>query len=65
MPFAVVIFTDEDSVSAVPQSWLRYGSTTSCFWPPVLNATRYVANNVAPGQTWKLHTCTILKDHSK
>jgi len=57
----VIKFTDENSVEAVPSSWIR---SKHCFWPPfqrdkVIQAIR---KNKEPDMDWPLHEVTIFRN---
>ena len=62
MSFAIVIFTNEGEVAAVPTSWLNM-EEDYCFWPSKSHRhhiTRLVKQCVAPDKDGKMYPCRSL-----
>ena len=66
--FAVVNFTDDESVATVPQKWLKNDDQgTTCYWPPFRGSrlTYAVKNQLVPTTEWKVFSVTVLKVYGK
>ena len=60
--YAVVIFCNDNEVSAVPESWLA--DCSSCLWPPLRRVSKLIKNQTPPTSTWKPHEVRIIKRNS-
>lgn len=57
MPFAIVVFVDEEEVEVAPLLWI---SGTKCFWPPRSEPVRRLIQNEAPPKEgWSKHEVKI------
>jgi len=67
--FAVVVFTDEESVSAVPNSWIvEENGKKLCYYPPFKSdskITKAAAANVDFEATWTPYPVRVLNSYSK
>ncbi|CAH1119034.1 unnamed protein product [Phaedon cochleariae] len=63
MGWAVVKFSDEDAVEAVPRSWYIEASE-ECFWPPANykreKIVKLIERNGSPLSDWKVYTALML-----
>ena len=51
--WSVVIFTEDNTVSAVPSSWVDEENQL-CYWPSKKNNEKLIRDNVLPDKKWKL-----------
>ncbi|KAF5272886.1 hypothetical protein FQR65_LT17297 [Abscondita terminalis] len=58
--FVVVHFIKENSVSAVPETWLNEGK---CYWPKTSLARPLIKQRTAPKSTWEQFDVKIFRDH--
>jgi len=60
--FAVVEFTEENSVAVVSQSWLAK-DCKSTLWPSNIgpNSSNLVIRHSKPEANWKSYPCSVLK----
>lgn len=58
--WTIVIFTDEDTVEAVPSSWLI---NNKCYWPslPLDKLTAAIRNHEEPNTCWPSYPVRILR----
>lgn len=57
MPFAIVVFVEEEGVEVVPLSWIN---GEKCVWPPKSESVRQlIQNEAAPKEEWSEHQVTI------
>lgn len=58
--WTIVIFTDEDTVEAVPSSWLI---NNKCYWPslPFDKITAAIRNHEEPKTCWPSYPVRILR----
>ncbi|KAK4885191.1 hypothetical protein RN001_001462 [Aquatica leii] len=63
--WSVIKFPDEDSVSAVPTSWLQDGGN-HCFWPPYNQQQVRLAierHDIPDEKTWHLYPSTGFRNN--
>lgn len=57
MPFAIVVFVEEEGVKVVPLSWIN---GEKCVWPPKSESVeQLIQNEAAPKEEWSEHQVTI------
>lgn len=65
--FSVIKFTVENSVEAVPSTWLS-DNNKSCFWPnkSVKNVKKLLADSRSlPGGDWDCFEVELIKEYGK
>lgn len=65
--FVVIHFNVDNSVAALPASWLE-DNNTKCRWPskPPKNFEKYLKEaDSKPGPEWDLWDCQVVKSYSK
>lgn len=62
--YAVVEFLEEDTVEAVPQTWLN---DNMCYWPPISTKSSEIKKMIkgakVPGLNWRMFNVTIVKEN--
>lgn len=61
--WTIVVFPGENSVEAVPSTWL-IGSVNKCYWPayPAPKLTAAIRNHEAPNTCWPSYNVTLLRN---
>lgn len=55
--WTVILFTNEDTVEAVPIKWMAEHNS-KCYWPPANeNVRKAIRENFEPGEKWTLQNC--------
>jgi len=63
--FVIIEFVDEAEVTeVVPCSWIVVDLQSKCFvcrWPGSINASKYIASQKRPADSWEEHKCVPRK----
>ena len=64
--YSVVVFINENTVEAVPSSWIISTNDQKrlCFWPDfkAKQLTNAIVELIKPDLSWKAHPCRVLKE---
>ena len=68
--YSIVVFTEEESVCAVPTSWVHWDpkhEVSQCMWPTAddVSITRMIQSYAIPEDDWIACKCRVKKDKSK
>jgi len=62
--YSVVDFPLEETVEAVPSSWLTE-NRKECYYPGVPNVAAFIKRHEPPSETWLKFSCIELRSGSK